>query len=99
MQPELGRKMGDNTMPPPPRGPANPRQKFAVKPGFSMLVNRVDVDVMSQAHNAHNTQNSYTSCIEYCRALNHKPQATAHADRGLQPIRTVFLLLLVPVLD
>lgn len=23
---------------PPPRGPANPRKKFGVKPGFSMLV-------------------------------------------------------------
>ena len=29
--------MGDRTMPP-PRGPVNPRKKFAVKPGFSMLV-------------------------------------------------------------
>lgn len=29
--------MGDRTMAPPPRGPANPRKKFAVKPGFSML--------------------------------------------------------------
>lgn len=29
--------MGDRTMPP-PRGPVNPRKKFAVKQGFSMLV-------------------------------------------------------------
>lgn len=32
-----GEIMGDRIMPP-PRGPANPRKKFAVKPGFSMLV-------------------------------------------------------------
>lgn len=32
-----GASMGDRTMPP-PRGPVNPRKKFAVKPGFSMLV-------------------------------------------------------------
>lgn len=30
-------KMGDRIMPP-PRGPVNPRKKFGVKPGFSMLV-------------------------------------------------------------
>lgn len=28
---------------PPPRGPVNPRKKFAVKPGFSMLVIRIGV--------------------------------------------------------